>query len=154
MHPELMKLAIEMAVENARGGGGPFAAIVSRNGRVVASGVNRVAAANDPTAHAEVEAIRAACRALGSFQLTGCEVYATCEPCPMCLGAIYWARPERVYFAATSQDAAEAGFDDAFIYREIETPYGERSIAIRRIEAENATAPFRTWTDNLARTPY
>ena len=114
-----MRRAIALALENVRTGrGGPFAALVVKDGRVVAEGANRVTSSNDPTAHAEIVAIREACRVLNQFQLTGCDLYCTCEPCPMCLGAIYWSRPARVYYAGTASDAAEAGFDDAFIYEE------------------------------------
>ena len=108
-----MKQAIEMAVANVRRNGGPFAALVVKDGIVIASGANQVTRSNDPTAHAEIVAIREACRVLGDFQLTGCDLYTTCEPCPMCLGAIYWARPAHVYYAATHDDAADAGFDDS-----------------------------------------
>src|SRR5579872_3632306 len=115
-----MARAIALAIENVRsGGGGPFAAVIVKDGRVVGEGTNRVTSSNDPTAHAEVVAIRAACHAMGTFQLDGCDVYTTCEPCPMCLGAIYWARPGKVYFACTAADAAAAGFDDAFIYEQL-----------------------------------
>ena len=113
-----MELAAKIAEENIDRGGGPFGAVVVRNGEVVATGANSVTLTNDPTAHAEVNAIREACRKEGSFSLAGCRVYSSCEPCPMCLGAIYWARPARVYYAATKDDAAQAGFDDSFIYRE------------------------------------
>jgi len=120
-----LERAIALAVANARNSdGGPFAALVVKDGRVIAEGVNLVTSANDPTAHAEVVAIRAACRALGHFQLEGCEIYSSCEPCPMCLGAIYWARPARVYYAATAADASQAGFDDSFIYRQIALAHG------------------------------
>jgi guanine deaminase len=118
-----MARAIELAIENARSGrGGPFAAIVVKDERIVGEGTNCVTASNDPTAHAEVVAIRAACAVLGSFQLDGCDFYTTCEPCPMCLGAIYWARPARVYFGSKAADAAAAGFDDAFIYEQLALP--------------------------------
>ena len=117
MNPELLRQAIEQAAENVRRGGGPFAALVVKDGAVIAAGSNRVTATNDPTAHAEIVAIREACRALGGFQLTGCDVYCSCEPCPMCLGALFWARPARIFFAAAAADAATAGFDDSFIYQ-------------------------------------
>jgi guanine deaminase len=129
MTSPFMTRAVELAIENVRSGcGGPFAAVVARGSVVLAEGTNRVTSSNDPTAHAEIVAIREACRSLGHFQLTGCELFATCEPCPMCLGAIYWARPERVYFAATRGDAAEHGFDDALIYRELAQPLPLRRI--------------------------
>src|SRR5204862_2744851 len=114
-----MAEAIRLSIENVRNGGGPFAAVVVKDGEIIARGVNRVTATNDPTAHAEVVAIREACKALGTFQLTGCEIYTSCEPCPMCLAAIYWSRPAKVYFANTKDDAAAVGFDDSLIYDEI-----------------------------------
>jgi guanine deaminase len=141
-----MQAAIDLSVRNVREGrGGPFAAVVVKDGKMIAAGTNRVTSTNDPTAHAEIVAIREACRALGTFQLHGCEIYTTCEPCPMCLGAIYWARPARVYYAATAADAAEAGFDDAFIYREFARPTGERSIQMIQTMREESLAAFREW---------
>jgi guanine deaminase len=141
-----MAQAIAMAVENVLAGrGGPFAALVVRDGRIVGSGTNLVTSSNDPTAHAEVVAIRDACRALGSFQLPGCDIYTTCEPCPMCLGAIYWARPARVFFGATFRDAADAGFDDSFIYQQSRLPPHERAIPMQSIMREEALRPFREW---------
>lgn len=120
MREELMRMAIALAIENVRSGrGGPFAAVVAKDGMVIGRGVNLVTATNDPTAHAEMAAIRAACQALGSFHLADCELYTTCEPCPMCLGAIYWARLERYYYGNTRTDAAKIGFDDARIYQEL-----------------------------------
>lgn len=141
-----MQRAIEMAVANVRRNGGPFAALIVKDGIVIASGANQVTRANDPTAHAEIVAIREACRVLGDFQLTGCDLYTTCEPCPMCLGAIYWARPAHVYYAATHADAAGAGFDDTFIYREIAAPHSERTIPMTRLDDEAHTSPFEEWT--------
>ena len=142
----LMSQAIALAVENVRSGnGGPFAAIVAREGEIVATGVNCVTSAKDPTAHAEVVAIRNACRVLAAFQLTGCEIYTTCEPCPMCLGAIYWARPARVWFAATSAQAAAAGFDDSFIYRELALGPAARAIPMEHLEHCDAQRPFDVW---------
>ncbi|MDT8308020.1 MAG: nucleoside deaminase [Bacteroidales bacterium] len=125
--------------------GGPFAAIVVKDGAVVATGVNCVTATNDPTAHAEIEVIRKACKVINNYQLTGCTLYANCEPCPMCLGAIYWARPEKVVYAATRQSAAKAGFDDAFIYEEMERPFPERTIKMYHFPAENSELPFELW---------
>ena len=146
MPNDFMREAIKRAVENVRSGrGGPFAAVVVKQGRIIAAGTNCVTSTNDPTAHAEVTAIREACRVLGTFQLTGCEIYVSCEPCPMCLGAIYWARPERVYFAATSGDAAAAGFDDSFIYDELKRPHPERRIPVEPMMREAALEPFREW---------
>jgi guanine deaminase len=150
-----MRQAIEMALENVRSGrGGPFAALVVNGERVIASGVNQVTASNDPTAHAEIVAIRQACAALGSFQLTGCELYTTCEPCPMCLGAIYWARPARVFFGATANDAADAGFDDAHIYRQIGLDPAERNIPFVSLMRAEALAAFREWKEKPDRMPY
>jgi guanine deaminase len=149
-----LEQAIELAAANVRRGGGPFAALVVKDGVVIASGANRVTLANDPTAHAEMVAIREACRALGGFQLAGCEVYSSCEPCPMCLGALYWARPARVFFAATARDAAAAGFDDAFIYQQIDTPHAERAIPMVHLANNLAARPFEEWAKNPDRTRY
>jgi len=155
MSNSFMQEAIQRAVENVRAGrGGPFGAIVVKDGRVIAFGTNLVTTANDPTAHAEVNAIREACRALGTFQLTGCEIYTSCEPCPMCLGAIYWARPDRVYFAATASDAAEAGFDDSFIYEELKRVHRERSIPFEPMMREAGLEPFREWMKKSDRIRY
>ena len=150
-----MRKAIELAIENVRGGrGGPFAAVVTRDGEVVASGTNLVTSTNDPTAHAEVVAIREACRTLGHFQLSGCEIYTSCEPCPMCLGAIYWARPERIYFGAGHADAAQAGFDDSFIYQQTRLPAAERKIRMLPLLREEALEPFREWEKKTDKIPY
>jgi tRNA(Arg) A34 adenosine deaminase TadA len=150
-----MQDAIQRAVENVRSGrGGPFGAVVVKDGRVIAVGANSVTATNDPTAHAEILAIRDACRTLGAFQLTGCELYTSCEPCPMCLGAIYWARPDHVYFAATAGDAAEAGFDDSFIYDELKLPLQARKIPLKPMMREEGLAPFREWTNKNDRVTY
>jgi guanine deaminase len=145
MDQSFLRQAIEMAVENVRRNGGPFAALIVRDGIVIASGANQVTRTNDPTAHAEIVAIREACRVLGDFRLTGCDLYSSCEPCPMCLGALYWARPAHVFFAATQEDAAAAGFDDSFIYREIAIPHAERSIPMLRVTDGQATRPFEEW---------
>jgi len=149
-----IRQAIEMAVDNVRRGGGPFAALVVREGIVIAAGANQVTRTNDPTAHAEIVAIREACRVLGTFQLTGCEIYSSCEPCPMCLGAIYWARPERVCFAAGAGQAAAAGFDDAFIYEQFRLPPSRRSIPMLRVMDEHATHPFEEWVNQTAKVEY
>ena len=150
-----MARAIALAVENVRSGnGGPFGCVIAKHGRVIAEGVNRVTAANDPTAHAEVVAIRAACAALGTFQIDGCELYTTCEPCPMCLGAIYWARPEKVFFAARAADAAAAGFDDAFIYFEIAKRFGDRKIPFSEMMREESLVVFREWGEKGDRVEY
>lgn len=150
-----MQRAIELAVENVHAGrGGPFAALVVKDGRVIAAGANCVTSGNDPTAHAEIVAIREACHALGSFQLTGCELYANCEPCPMCLGAIYWARLGHAYFAATTADAAAAGFDDSFIYDELKRPSGERRMPIELVPSDAALEPFEAWNQKGNRILY
>ena len=150
-----MREALDLATENARvGAGGPFAALIVRGDEVVARGTNRVTTSNDPTAHAEVEAIRAACSALGDFQLGGCTLYTTCEPCPMCMGAIYWARPERVVYASTRQDAAAAGFDDALIYSELTRPPEARRIPMHSLLREEGGRPFEAWAQAEKRTDY
>jgi len=150
-----MARAIEFSIENVRAGrGGPFAAVVVKGGEIIAEAANAVTSANDPTAHAEIMAIREACRKLGTFALEDCEMYATCEPCPMCLGAIYWARVARVYFAAVSADASEAGFDDSFIYREIARPREERKIPMIPLMREEALAAFREWRAKGDKIPY
>lgn len=150
-----MRRAIALALENVRTGrGGPFAAVVAKDGKVIGEGANSVTISNDPTAHAEIVAIRAACRALGSFQLTGCELYTTCEPCPMCLGAIYWARPARVFYGGVAADAADAGFDDAFIYEELKRPAESRSIPMIPLMREESLAVFAAWKQQANKTPY
>lgn len=150
-----MERAIRLAMENVeRGTGGPFGAVVVRNGKIVAEAANTVTPDNDPTAHAEVNAIRKACREMGTFQLKGCEIYCSCEPCPMCLGAIYWARPERVYYACTKEDAAGVGFDDSFIYREIGMPQAERSIPFEHCREEEAGEEFILWDTRPDKTAY
>ena len=146
-----MKQAIELAQKNLdKKEGGPFGAIVVKDGKVIGRGVNTVTTNNDPTAHAEVNAIRDACKNIGSFQLDDCEIYSSCEPCPMCLGAIYWARPAKLYFAATKDDAALAGFDDSEIYREIALPKEHRKIPTEQVLQKEAQQVFNRWvnTDN------
>jgi guanine deaminase len=140
-----MAEAIQLAIESVRAGGGPFGAVVVKDGEVIGRGANRVTAANDPTAHAEIVAIRAACASLGGFQLKGCEIYTSCEPCPMCMGAIYWARPERVEYGATRADAASAGFDDAHIYEELSGPVDQRGIPMFPLMRAEALAAFAEW---------
>lgn len=154
MSSDFMRQAIALALENIRNGGGPFAALVVKDGAVVAAGANRVTATSDPTAHAEIVAIREACGKLGTFQLDDCEIYTTCEPCPMCLGAIYWARPARIFFASTASDAAAAGFDDAFIYDELQTPANERHIPMIEIQRTEALVIFQEWIARADKTPY
>src|SRR5687768_10331575 len=154
MEEAYIRQVIDMAVDNVRRGGGPFAALVVKDGIVISTGVNQVTLSNDPTAHAEIVAIREACRVLGTYQLAGCELYTSCEPCPMCLGAIYWARPVHVFFVASHEDAAEAGFDDSFIYRQIQMPHQERSIPMVHVEDEQAARPFQEWINKGDRTEY
>ncbi len=155
MYDQFMQRAIALAIENAKSGsGGPFAAVVVKDGRIIAEGTNRVTSANDPSAHAEIVAIREACRALGDFQLTACDLYATCEPCPMCLGAIYWARPARVFFAGTAQDAADAGFDDSLIYEELRRPINDRKIPMIQMMRNEALEAFTAWKRNTHRKNY
>jgi tRNA(Arg) A34 adenosine deaminase TadA len=150
-----MDLAIQLATENVlSGSGGPFGAVVVRKGEVIATGANSVTLTNDPTAHAEVVAIRNACRILNTFQLTDCEVYTSCEPCPMCMGAIYWARPAAVYYANTKTDAAEAGFDDAFIYRELAQPPAQRSLLMVHVPRVNARESFDRWKEIEGKVDY
>ena len=141
-----MRRAIALALENIRSGaGGPFAALIVKDSAVIAEGTNRVTSTNDPTAHAEIVAIREACRALQTFQLQGCDLYSTCEPCPMCLGAIYWARPARIFYAASGAEAAAAGFDDQFIYEEMKRPAGQRRIPSTQILCDESQAIFAAW---------
>lgn len=150
-----MRRAIALAIENMRTGlGGPFAALVVKGVRVIAEGTNRVTTTNDPTAHAEVVAIREACHVLNSFQLSGCDLYCTCEPCPMCLGAIYWARPARVFYAATATDAARAGFDDAFIYEELSRPSSARRIPMQQLLRDESQSIFSAWAAQSNKQPY
>jgi len=147
MSPDFMQRAIALALENVRSGSsGPFAALIVKENRVIAEGTNRVTSTNDPTAHAEIVAIREACRVLADFQLTGCDLYTTCEPCPMCLGAIYWARPARIFYAANAADAAAAGFDDAFIYDELKIPPAARQIAMTQLLRDDSLRIFSAWS--------
>jgi guanine deaminase len=150
-----MRKAIDLAIENVQAGrGGPFGALVVKQNRLIATGVNLVTESNDPTAHAEIVAIRSACRELGSFQLCDCELYSSCEPCPMCLGAIYWARPSCYCYAATRSDAAQAGFDDAFIYDEVLLPPEKRSIPGYLLLREEGGAPLQDWVRKEHKMPY
>lgn len=141
-----MQRAIALSVEHMRSGkGGPFGAVIVRDGQILAEGYNQVTSANDPTAHAEVVAIRRACEKLGSFQLTACEIYTSCEPCPMCLAAIYWSRPKAVYFANTKDDAARIGFDDAYIYDELVKKHASRNIPMFQLLRDEALGAFAEW---------
>ncbi len=150
-----MQQAIDLATANvADNCGGPFGAVIVRAGEVVATGVNRVTATNDPTAHAEIVAIRNACTALKAFQLTGCELYTSCEPCPMCLAAVYWSRLDAIFFGNTAADAARAGFDDSFLYEEVTRPHHQRTITIRPLLSEQAWSSFAAWQQSSCKTEY
>ena len=149
-----MQQAIDLSIENVKNGGGPFGAVIVENGKIIATGVNRVTASNDPTAHAEVNAIRAACQQKANFKLTGCSIYTSCEPCPMCLAAIYWAGISHIYYGNTKQDAEEINFGDKFIYDEIERPLSKRSIPTRMIMREQALQAFRDWDAKPDKTEY
>ena len=145
-NPIFMKKAIALATENvASGAGGPFGAVVVRDGQIIATGVNQVTTTSDPTAHAEVVAIRAACKALDDFQLTGCVVYTSCEPCPMCLSALYWSRCDAIFFGNSAADAMAAGFDDSFLYEEVTKPLDQRSIPTKRLLGDEAIESFNAW---------
>ncbi|MEF2096523.1 nucleoside deaminase [Bacillus sp. CFBP9009] len=152
---KFMEMAVQLANENVLAkNGGPFGAIIVKDGKVVGRGCNNVTTANDPTAHAEVQAIRDACRNLDSFQLTDCEIYTSCEPCPMCIGAIYWARPKAIYYACTKEDAAIIGFDDHFIYQELALPMENRTIKMKKLTFNDHDLPFRTWETNTEKVKY
>jgi guanine deaminase len=155
MDNPFMARAIQLSVDGVHSGrGGPFGAVIVRDEKIVAEGMNQVTSTNDPTAHAEVLAIRRACYKLGVFELKDCELYTSCEPCPMCLGAIYWARLSRIYFANTAADAAQIGFDDSFIYSELRHPLSERRIPTIQMMREEALAGFRAWTAKPDKNPY
>ena len=149
-----MREAIRLASANVENGGGPFGAVIARDGEIIATGVNRVTANCDPTAHAEVSAIRAAAQKLGTFNLSGCDIYSSCEPCPMCLGAIYWARLDRLFYGNTKADAARIGFDDAFIYKELALPLSERTLRAEQLLGKEAIATFEAWEQKTDKTPY
>ncbi len=151
---ELMRKAIALSIENVANGGGPFGAVIARNGEIVATGVNRVTSDCDPTAHAEVSAIRAASKHLGTFDLSGCEIYTSCEPCPMCLGAIYWAHLDRMYYGNSKQDAADIGFDDAFIYKELDLNVADRKLKSEVLLPQEALQAFRDWADKADKIEY
>jgi guanine deaminase len=154
-HQKYLEMAVEMAVKSVHGKqGGPFGAIVVRDGQIIGRGMNSVTRQHDPTAHAEVLAIRDACRYLGHHQLDDCIIYSSCEPCPMCMGAIYWARPKAVYFASTRDDAAAAGFDDSFIYDELAKPYDRRAIGTIRLDIQDRSRPFEIWLESQDREDY
>ena len=150
-----MQLAIDLAKDNVKKGfGGPFGAVIVKNGEVIAQAANSVTSTNDPTAHAEVNAIRQACKKLNTFNLSGCEIYASCEPCPMCLSAIYWARIDKVYVAATKKDAADAGFDDEFIYKELDLPETKRQLKTSELLMEEGQKPFIEWKQKADKITY
>jgi len=152
---EFMREAIRLSIENVElGRGGPFGAVVVKDGEIIARGVNKVTDSNDPTAHAEVVAIREACKKLGSFQLDDCEIYTSCEPCPMCLGAIYWARPAKMYYANTKKDAADIQFDDDFIYKELDLSIDKRKLSTEQLLREEAIVAFQKWSESTDKREY
>ena len=152
---KFMREAIRLSMENVQSGnGGPFGTVIVKNGKIIATGVNEVTKSNDPTAHAEMIAIRNACEKLNSFQLDGCDIYCSCEPCPMCLGAIYWARPKSIYFANSKKDAAEINFDDNFIYQEIKLPIHERKLTITQLLRDEAQFVFLQWQESENKIEY
>ena len=149
-----MRKAIDLSIENVKNGGGPFGAVIVIVGGIVATGVNRVTANHDPTAHAEVSAIRAACQKLGTFDLSGCEIYTSCEPCPMCLGAIYWAHLDKIYYGNNKTDAARIGFDDSFIYDELALERKDRKKVMEELLPDEAIAAFRAWEEKADKVEY
>lgn len=150
-----MREAIRLSIENVElRGGGPFGAVVVKDGKIIAEGYNQVTGICDPTAHAEVQAIRNACKVLGHFELTECDIYTSCEPCPMCLGAIYWARPRKVYYGNTKADAAAIDFDDQFIYDELEIPFAQRQIPFEQLLNEEANKAFKQWAEKDDKVKY
>ena len=154
-HEKFIREAIRLAKENVPSGkGGPFGALVVRDGEIIGRGVNHVIANNDPTAHAEVMAIRDACKNTGHYQLNDCIIYSSCEPCPMCLGAIYWARPKMLVFAAENTDAAKAGFDDSYIYKQLSLPVEQRNIPTLNVKPDSFFSPFQVWIDWEKKQPY
>jgi len=154
-NPVFMERAIALATENVTSGrGGPFGAVIVREGKIIATGANLVTATNDPTAHGEIVAIRNACNALGSFQLVGCHIYTSCEPCPMCLAAIYWARCDAIFYGNSAADAAAAGFDDAFLYEEMKRPVSQRKIPATSLLSEKAISSFGAWRAQAGRIDY
>jgi len=143
---KFMRKAIALSIENIKNGGGPFGAVIVKNGEIIATGVNRVTANTDPTAHAEVNAIREASKILGTYDLAGCDIYTSCEPCPMCLGAVYWAHLDKMYYGNTKSDAKEIGFDDSFIYEELELKPESRRVKTTQLLANEAIVAFQAWT--------
>jgi len=154
-HEKFMQMAIDLAEYNVKEGqGGPFGAVIVKDGMVLARSANKVVSNNDPTAHAEVSAIRLACQELETYNLAGCEIYTSCEPCPMCLGAIYWARIDKIYYANTKADAAAIGFDDHFIYQELDLPMDRRRLPIVQLMHDEALSAFRLWSESENKTDY
>nr|WP_121273933.1 nucleoside deaminase [Pedobacter schmidteae] len=154
-HQKFMELAIQLSAQNVLEGlGGPFGAVVVKDGKIVAKSANKVTSTNDPTAHAEVSAIRMACKKLKTFDLSGCIIYTSCEPCPMCLGAVYWAKIDSIYYANTKQDAEDIGFSDKFIYDELEKPLSKRQLPIRQMMRDEALQAFKLWDESAMRTDY
>jgi len=151
---QFMRRAIELSKESVKTGGGPFGAVIVKAGKIIAEAANSVTQTNDPTAHAEVNAIRQAARKLKTFELSGCEIYTSCEPCPMCLGAIYWAHLDKIYFGNTKQDAKEIGFDDSFIYEEIALNYSDRKIETRQLIGNEAIEAFKLWDETDTKIEY
>lgn len=151
---ELMRKAIQLSIDNVANGGGPFGAVIARGGEIIATGVNRVTADNDPTAHAEVSAIRKAASVLGTFDLSDCEIFTSCEPCPMCLGAIYWARLKKMYFANNKTDAKNIGFDDSFIYDELALPLDKRHLSSEEMLRNEAIKAFEDWQNKSDKIEY
>ncbi|HZK68335.1 MAG TPA: nucleoside deaminase [Paludibacter sp.] len=151
---KFMRKAIALSIQNIQKGGGPFGAVIVKNGKVIASGVNRVTMTTDPTAHAEITAIRKASRKLGTFDLAGCDIYTSCEPCPMCLGAIYWAHLDKMYYGNTKSDAKSIGFDDSFIYDEIELKPEKRRLLTTQLLPDEAIEAFKTWANTENKVEY
>ena len=149
-----MRKAIELSIENIANGGGPFGAVIARDGEIIATGVNRVTSEHDPTSHAEVNAIRNACRKLNTHDLSGCEIYTSCQPCPMCLGAIYWAHIDKIYYGNTKTDAKEIGFDDSFIYDELALPDNLRRLPAEIMLSDEAIRAFRLWDESESKIRY
>lgn len=155
-HPNMnfMRLAIKLAKHSIENGGGPFGAVIVKDGKIIAEGANSVTLDNDPTAHAEVSVIRKACATLGTFNLSGCEIYSSCEPCPMCLSAIYWSHIDRIYYGCDKQDAKDIGFDDSFIYEQIELTPDKRSIEATQLLQNEALNAFKIWEEKDDKTEY
>ncbi len=151
---DFMRKAIELSIENIKNGGGPFGAVIVKNGEIIATGVNRVTDSCDPTAHAEISAIRAASKKLNTFNLSNCEIYTSCEPCPMCLGAIYWAHLDKMYYANTKTDAKDIGFDDSFIYDELDLKPEDRILKSETLLRTEALKAFEDWSNNSEKTEY